>query len=135
MRWIARGFSLTELVIALAIVALVAVLAVPAYQDYMMSVRRTDAVTTLLSIHAMQERWRTSHPDYATLSELGWQGSRSMDGYYRLELMDANTEGFRLTATPVPRGAQEADACGVFVITQAGPRYGGGFAGRRCWRR
>lgn len=135
MRGIARGFSLTELVVVLALVALIAVLAVPAYQEYLTSVRRTDAVTTLLSIHAMQERWRANDTDYATLVELGWQGGLSQDGFYQLEMTNSNPDSFRLTAVPLAGGAQAGDTCGVFKITQDGPQYGQPFADRRCWRR
>jgi type IV pilus assembly protein PilE len=135
MQWLARGFSLIEIIIVLGLVALLAVLAVPTYQRHMMSVRRADAITTLLSIHTMQERWRTNDADYATLAELGWQGNSSRDGYYHLEMTRSTPERFRLTATPNADGAQADDVCGVFLITQDGPQYGRSFANRRCWRR
>lgn len=135
MQRIARGFSLIELVVVLGLVALITMIAVPSYRQHMMAARRTDAVTSLLSIQSQQEKWRASDLDYATLEEIGWKGMRSTAGHYQLRMADRGTGGFKLEAIPRADGPQAEDSCGTFVITQDGPDYHRPYAGHACWRR
>lgn len=135
MRGFARGFSLAEMVVVLGLVAILAVLAVPAYQQYMYKARRTDAITTLMSIYAAQERWRASDTDYATLAELGWSGMTSLDGHYALKLVNRTGDSFRILAVPQPGGMQAGDPCARFAITRDGPDHSPPFADRMCWQR
>ena len=66
------GFTLIELMIALAIVAILVAVALPAYQDSVRKGRRADAFAAVSAIQLAQERFRANHPTYATaLSDLG----------------------------------------------------------------
>ena len=135
MQGIARGFSLIELVVVLGIIALIATIAVPSYQRHIMAARRTDAVTTLLSIQSKEEKWRASDLDYATLGEIGWNGTLSNAGHYHLRMTNRDAARFRLEAIPRADGPQANDLCGTFVMTQDGPDYRQPYADRTCWRR
>ena len=133
-RSISAGFSLLELLITLAIVAILASITVPSYTGLVAKTRRSDAVIALVDVQLAQERWRASHSAYATdLADLGVPGGGSPKDHYRLQIQDADARNFLAVAHP--RGAQEGDFCGDFAIRADGPAYGHGFADPHCWKR
>ncbi len=128
------GFSLIELLITLAIVAILAVITVPSFSGLVAKSRRSDAMAALLEVQLAQERWRALNFSYApALAALGWRSTASPDGYYRLRITGADDHSFQVTARPV--GSQQSDPCGVFAVGEQGPEYGGAFADEVCWRR
>ena len=128
------GFSFPELLIALAIVAILATITVPSYSGLVAKTRRGDAMAALVQVQLAQERWRSRHPSYAQdLKTLGWSAPESPDGHYRLRVAHADAVGYLLLAQPT--GAQRADRCGVFAMDSQGPAYGGDYAGPLCWNR
>lgn len=128
------GFTLFELLIALAIVAILATISIPAYQDVVARSRRSDAMAAVLRVQLAQERWRSEHAAYAdSLAALGWSSTESPDGYYRLRITRADSTDFMVLASPA--GAQQADDCGIFAGGGEGPVYSVGYAGSSCWNR
>lgn len=130
----ARGMTLMELMIALAIVAILAALAYPSYRDSLMRGRRIDAIGSLLAVRVAQERWRANHTAYADLHELGYADT-SADGYYRLRVLERSAAGFLAIAQPHADGLQRGDACGTYAVDQHGPLLSNGYADATCWRR
>jgi len=129
-----RGFSLIELVITLAIVAILATITVPSFSGLVARSRRSDAISTLLQIQLAQAHWRANRLAYAPdLATLGWKVAASVDAHYRLHIEDASTSGFLVTAQP--QGVQQGDVCGIFAVDENGPVFRDSFAGRDCWRR
>ena len=130
----AGGISLVELLITLAIVAILATITVPSYSGLVAKSRRGDAMAALVLVELAQQRWRTQHPRYARqLQDLGWPTPASPDGYYHLRITKADAVEFRVLAQPV--GPQQSDTCGTFAAGSNGPVYEAGFAGPRCWSR
>ena len=80
------GFTLIELMIVLAIVAILAAVAYPAYRDQVVKARRTDAKTSLEQLRLDQEKWRANNRTYGSLADLG-RGTASTEGYYRLAVL------------------------------------------------
>lgn len=60
-----RGFSLIELLIAIAIVGILAVIAYPSYTDYVMSSNRSEAQRELLRYANLQEQVYIDSRSYA----------------------------------------------------------------------
>lgn len=100
------GFTLIEVAIALAVAALLAALALPGFAEQHRHAWRGDVVGRLAQLQLMQERWRGNEPRYASLAELG-QSAELPHGRYRLAVVDAGDDGYRLQAQAL--GAQRAD--------------------------
>lgn len=129
----ASGFSLTELLIVMAIVSILASITLPSYSSYVYKSRRADAIASLLQLQLAQEQWRATYGVYSMgLAELGWQNS-STDNFYELSFEAAQPGYWLATAKPV--GVQVGDPCGAYAIDREGPVYGGRFAEQACWNR
>lgn len=114
----ARGFSLVELLVVVAIAAILVAIAVPSFVEQVRKSRRGEAKGLLSQIAVMQEQFRTEQNRYADdltllgLPAAGW--NQSENGYYEVRVIPpiagcliANC--FRLEVRPVAGSAQEAD--------------------------
>ncbi len=135
------GWTLTELLISLALMATLAAIALPTYQQQQRQARRSDAQVALQQLQMDQARWRGQHDTYAdTLAVLGWSSDLSPRGQYRISMPQADAEGYTLEAWPV--GAQAADKiCSPLRLTWRGSATATLSAGEhansdpdRCWR-
>jgi type IV pilus assembly protein PilE len=63
-RSLQRGFSLIELMIVVAIIAIIAAVAIPSYQDSVWKGKRGEAKAALLKALQGEERWYTSNNGY-----------------------------------------------------------------------
>ena len=136
------GSTLLELVVVLAIAALLATMAVPAYRGHVLRTHRVDAQSALLGLAAAQERFHLRHLRYASQSELdaaapGGLGIASItaEGRYRLTIDGADAATF--TASALASGPQADDGqCRIFRIDARGARSATDAAGQaapRCW--
>ena len=66
-----RGFTLIELMITVAVIAILAAIAFPSYQDSLRKSRRTDAKNALTQAMANMERYYTENNTYATAAICG----------------------------------------------------------------
>lgn len=105
------GWTLSELLISLALMAILTTVALPAFNAQQRQARRTDAQSALQQLQLDQARWRGTHSSHASeVSSLGWHSDRSPSGHYQIKIEDASAEGYTLSATAV--GSQSADtAC------------------------
>ena len=122
-----RGFTLIELMVVVAIIAIIAAFAMPSYLRYGFRARRVDGQELLLRVANAQERYYATHNQYGSLDQLGYTtvASRlSEKGFYRLDIeLLADTGpamGFTATAVVVPGGLQRKDDCKNLEIDDAG---------------
>ena len=113
-----RGWTLSELLIALAILALLLGLALPSHQQQQRQARRADARAGLQILWLDQARHRSLHGRFAAdLASLGWTSDRSPQGHYRLQITEAGTD--TLVAEAWPEGPQARDeACTPLRLSQ-----------------
>jgi len=85
--------------IVVVIIGILAAIAYPAYTGYAQKARRSDAKHALLDMQLNQEKWRANNVTYSSsLTELGWAGGKSLDGYYDLSTTGSPTT-YSITAT------------------------------------
>lgn len=140
----AGGFSLIELVCAIAIAAILSLVAYPAYSHAVQRARRCDAQAALLKLQMAEERHRANHTRYGSLAEVG-VASRTTDGHYTLTMPSYDETGYEVVATA--GGAQSADGDCRYMklavrafnsIYASGPDMSvanSDAANRRCWGR
>lgn len=123
------GFTLIELMIVVAIVALLAAIGYPAYTDQVRKARRADAQAELNDAASREEQFFLDNKTYTTsFGNTGLNISTTTEGgYYTLSATMAGG-GYVLTATP--QGAQASDPCGALTLNSSGVR---GAAKSDCW--
>lgn len=132
------GFTLIELMVVVVIVAILAAIVYPSYQDSVRKSRRAEAKALLNDAAARQEQYFTQNKQYAsTLTALGITNPDSPGGWYRLSAPAVTTVGGQNVAYTLradPRNAQTADTrCGSFTLTSTGVRGATGTAPTTCW--
>jgi len=65
-----KGFTLIELMIVIAIVAILVALALPSYTSYIRKAKRGDAQQLLMNWANMQEIWRANNTAYADENDI-----------------------------------------------------------------
>jgi len=134
------GFTLVELLVALAIMAIVSAIAVPIYTQYSIRTQRTNAEKDLLMCAQSMERLASRSFTYAGLVDTDADGAGDADTgavsanicspsttMYAITVQAANANAFTLRAVPtsgpvVGDGMLEIDASG----TQRWDRNGDG---------
>ena len=115
---LARGFTLIETMIAVAITAVLASLSYPSFADQVRKGRRLDAVVRLATLQLAQERYRSNSASYATLAQTGIAAQTS-DGIYRLSVVGNDATGY--TAVVEAQGSQLRDVnCRFLRLTVVG---------------
>ncbi len=137
MRGRMRGFTLIELVVTMAIVAILAAIAIPSYENYLFRARRADGREMLQRVAAAQERFYTNRNQYTndliTAAGINLGTANSEAGHYRITIaVDATNQSYTLTATPL--GVQAPDACANLTVNNVGARgYSGSNSNGSCW--
>ena len=113
------GFTLIELMVTIAIVAILAAIAIPMFGEQMSKGRRSEAMSTLTNLQLKEERWRSNHGTYATFDELNGSAAASTAFNAAQDNYDfsvsANT-GTDVLLTATPKNAQAGDRCGNFLL-------------------
>ena len=124
-----KGFSLIELMIAVAIVAILASIAYPSYQNYVIRSNRADAKQVLLNLSSLQGQYMLDNRTYAVgtgaIATLTGSGSTTVDDVYTIQIGPStatNPPTYTITATPKSGSIQDGD--GTLTVNQLGVRGG-----------
>jgi len=136
-----RGFSLIELMIVVAIIALLARIALPSYQEYVRRSARAEARAAIMNMAQLQERNFSDRGTYATVdssSVAPWAAtsyySGSTYGSRKYDItVAATTNTYTITASLV-NGASDP-TCGDLTLTHTGVKGENGTGDvATCWR-
>ncbi|KJK03477.1 pilus assembly protein PilE [Pseudomonas sp. 21] len=130
-----RGFTLIELMITVVIVAILAAIAFPSYQRYVLRSHRVEAQAVLSEAAARQERYYSQNNAYAsTAAALNMTSNVNALQYYSLAISNVTATTYTLTATAT--GGQAKDGpCLSLSLDQAGTRSNTGTGtGTTCWQ-
>ncbi|MDP6673861.1 MAG: type IV pilin protein [Gammaproteobacteria bacterium] len=138
MQYKLSGFTLIELMITVALLAIITTISIASYQQYMLRANRTDASAFLLRIAAAQERWFLDNNEYSNDPSAELRvGTTSEHGYYEITITrNANpATGYRAVATPVAGNRQSTDPdCQELSIDATGLRESAPKDIDVCWR-
>jgi type IV pilus assembly protein PilE len=111
------GFTLIELMVVVAVVAILAAIALPSFNEQMRKSRRAEAVAEMGQVQLGLERWRADNASYAISAGNGQHplaaGTWTSD-HYSFSFSGDGT-GYTLTADGT--GAQSGDRCGQLTAT------------------
>lgn len=139
-----RGFTLVELMIVVAVMALLATFAVNSYRNYALRATRTEARLALLSIQAGQEKFFLQNNAYAQdmatvqaappagLGVLLGAGNTTIGGHYVISFAAVTPTTYTLQAVAAGNQVNDNALCLTYTITDQGVRTPADSTG--CWK-
>lgn len=136
------GFSLIELMVAVAIVGILAALAYPSYRAYMERSDRTDATSAMYTDAQILQRCYSQTYNYAncltTTAPTGVTGvspsSTSSNGYYDITVTAPSRDLYTITAKPAANSPQASDTqCQTFTLQSNGAQGSTPASAQTCW--
>ncbi|MBD9485372.1 prepilin-type N-terminal cleavage/methylation domain-containing protein [Pseudomonas sp. PDM14] len=138
------GFTLIELMLAVAIIGILAAIATPNYLEYITRSKRSEGHALLIEAATRQERFYAQNSRYVTdnndiallalrNTDSGTKKVASENGYYKMTISTAAGDGgYTLTAAQEIGDGQ----CGNLTLTALGTkgRTGSGKTVEQCWK-
>jgi type IV pilus assembly protein PilE len=139
-----RGMTLVELMVVLAVIAILSSIAVANYRQYVVRSNRTDATSALLRIQVAEEKYFLQNNTYTTdVTDAPPTGlgvaSPTTNGFYTLAVTgnpgSTNNIATSFLATATATGSQTQDtSCATLTINDQGQRGSSPSASSTCWR-
>lgn len=126
-----QGFTLIELMITVAVIAILATAALPTYQDHIRKSRRAEAQAFLMAVASRQQQFLVDTRAFAaTLADVGIPIPGGVSAAYELTLTVPAAVAPSFTLTAVPKSSQASEPCGTLGINQIGSKSA---AVSGCW--
>lgn len=134
----AAGFTLIELMITVAVIAILAAIALPSYQEYVRKSRRADAQAFMSEVVARQQHFLLDRRSYAVsitdapgINGLGMTIPANVSSFYTVTVATNNAGQPTFVITGLPTGSQASEKCGTLTIDQRGSKTASGTGS--CW--
>ncbi len=126
------GFTLIELMITIAILAIIVAIALPAYNEQVRKARRAEAVSTIMSAAQYLERCFTQTNSYVGCTA---PEGATQDGYYEITVPEGTLDANSFVIVATPQNAQANDPCGTYTLNNLGQKGNTdtGTGAARCW--
>lgn len=122
-----KGFSLIEMIVAVAIISILASLSIPAYNSKVRKSRRTEAITSLLETAREFEEYRSQNGSFPASNT----NLPSSTDYYRYT---STTTSNSYTLNAIGKGGQTADKEGNYSCSTLTTTNTGYSSPPECWR-
>lgn len=126
MRQKATGFTLIELMVAVAVVGILAAIAYPSYINYLIRASRAAAQSFMLDVTNKEEQYLLDSRAYlavadnAHFSDLGLSVPSEVSNFYTLSVASATSSTYTVQAVPIAGTRQASD--GPLYLDQGGTK-------------
>lgn len=129
------GFSLIELVIAVAIIGFLAAVAYPTYQEYVIKSYRGKAQACMAEYAQFMERYYTTNMTYVDAAPtLPCRTDDRLNERYTMSVNNVTQGAYVVNATPIGGQAAGDPKCGTMSLNEEGTRsVSGDAAVAACW--
>ena len=140
-----KGITLVELMIVIAVIAILASIALPGYQQYVMRSKRVTAEGDLYAFRNAMQRFFAENNTYLGAANGGnntgapaattFPSQSPIDAdlpAYNLTISAATANTFTVQAAPI--GSQAGDDCGTLSLTSTNVRGVSSSTVANCWR-
>jgi type IV pilus assembly protein PilE len=135
------GFTLIEIIIVVVIVGILAMVALPAYQDSVRKGQRSDAKVALLAAAGRMEQFILDRGTYTDdMQDLGYESNPMISEEQHYDISAEACEDGDLTTcyvlTATPRSTSplaDDEECTAFILANTGAREAKGTHKDECW--
>lgn len=101
-----KGFTLMELMIAVAVIGILTAIAFPSYQQYIRKAHRSEAQAFLMDVAQRQQQYFLDNRVYGTLENLGMAPTTDLASRYNFTATPQEGPPPTYTLTATAKGAQ-----------------------------
>jgi type IV pilus assembly protein PilE len=123
----ARGFTLIEIILVVAVIGILAAIAIPSYQQHLRKGRRANAEAFLSDVASREQQYLLDARGYAlggtAIADLGLTLPTDVSNYYVVTVTPAAAvvpPAFTVTSAPIAGGVQAPD--GTLAVDNNGTR-------------